>query len=326
MYGVSLPEDDISSKLYTQSSIENLIRKSFRGDIRNYDFVQQVAQETEPEVLFHFAAQSLVGLGYEDPVATFSTNIMGTISVLEAVRKAKGVQSIVVSTTDKVYRNVEMGIPFQESDPLGGFDPYSSSKASAEIVIESYWKSFLKARNIGVGVVRAGNIIGGGDWSANRLIPDAIAAWTQEEKLLVRNPTSIRPWQHVLDALRGYLILAERTNEKKDFNIINVGPSPQNPKSSLQLVKEAMLHWPESQIHETSRVSNGLEARTLLLDTSLASRSFGISQVWDFEESVRRTIDWYRLQSCGSSSYALCLADIEKYEGDSASLEKGSTL
>jgi CDP-glucose 4,6-dehydratase len=247
---------------------------------------------------------------------TFSTNIIGTLNVLDAARKTASVYSIVAVTTDKVYQNNEKGLAFEESDPLGGHDPYSASKAGAEMVISSYRKSFFEVAGIGLASARAGNVIGGGDWSADRILPDAVRAWSTGQSLFVRNPRAIRPWQHVLEPLAGYLCLAEhifaQPESAQDFNF---GPYPSDVETVMEVVTKAQASFGGGHIEWVS-VPDGLhEAQTLTLDNAKAKRLLGIYPVWNLGTAVARTMNWYRLQNSGQSAVDLCEQDIQAYLG-----------
>ncbi len=314
LHGVSLQpatNPNLLSLLGLESSMENNWL-----DIRDEQSVRGVFERFQPEVVLHLAAQALVRPSYSAPSETFSTNIIGTLHVLEAARKTASVRSVVAVTTDKVYQNHEKGLAFKESDPLGGHDPYSASKAGAEMVISSYRKSFFQATGIGLASARAGNVIGGGDWSLDRILPDAVRAWSTGQPLVVRNPRATRPWQHVLEPLAGYLCLAEyifaQPESAQDFNF---GPDP----SDVAAVKEVVIRAQESfggGDIEWGSVPDGLhEAQALTLDNTEAKCLLGIHPVWNLETAVARTMNWYRLQKSGHSAVDLCEQDIQAYLG-----------
>lgn len=312
--GVSLqPETDpnLFSLLGLESSMENNWL-----DIRDEQSVRGVFERFQPEVVLHLAAQALVRPSYTAPIETFSTNIIGTLHVLEAARKTASVRSVVAVTTDKVYQNHEKGLAFEESDPLGGHDPYSASKAGAEMVISSYRKSFFQAAGIGLASARAGNVIGGGDWSVDRILPDAVRAWSTGQPLVVRNPRATRPWQHVLEPLAGYLRLAEyifaQPQSAQDFNF---GPDPSGVASVKEVVTKAQESFGGGDI-EWGSVPDGFhEAQALTLDNTKAKRLLGIHPLWDLETAVARTMNWYRLQISGHSAVDLCEQDLQAYLG-----------
>jgi len=307
----SVTNPNLFSLLGLESSVE-----SNWLDIRDEESVRGVFERFQPEVVLHLAAQALVRPSYSAPMQTFSTNIIGTLHVLDAARKTSSVRSIVAITTDKVYQNHEKGLAFEESDPLGGHDPYSASKAGAEMVISSYRKSFFQAAGIGLASARAGNVIGGGDWSLDRILPDAVRAWSTGQPLVVRNPRATRPWQHVLEPLAGYLRLAEyifaQPQSAEDFNF---GPDPSDVATVKEVVTQAQKSFGCGDI-EWGSVPDGLhEAQTLTLDNTKAKRLLGIHPVWNLETAVARTMDWYRLQISGHSAVDLCEQDLQAYLG-----------
>lgn len=284
-------------------------------DIRDRLAVAARVMVTRPEIVLHLAAQPLVRAGYRDPLMTFETNVQGTANLLDALRIAPDVRSIVVVTTDKVYENPETGQPFREDDPLGGHDPYSASKAAAEIVTASYRQSFFAARRIGIATARAGNVIGGGDWADDRLIPDAVRAWTGGTVLQVRRPGAIRPWQHVLEPLNGYLDLAEALwNDPDAATALNFGPDHGAAASVGTLLKLAREAYGQGETHLAETEEGPHEAGYLMLDSSRAGAVLGYRPTWDLPETVNRTMDWYRRLNRGLSARNLCLRDISDFE------------
>jgi len=312
--GVSL-QPATNPNFFSLLGLESSVESNWL-DIRDEESVRGVFERFQPEVVLHLAAQALVRPSYSAPMQTFSTNIIGTLHVLDAARKTSSVRSIVAITTDKVYQNHEKGLAFEESDPLGGHDPYSASKAGAEMVISSYRKSFFQAAGIGLASARAGNVIGGGDWSLDRILPDAVRAWSTGQPLVVRNPRATRPWQHVLEPLAGYLRLAEyifaQPQSAEDFNF---GPDPSDVATVKEVVTQAQKSFGCGDI-EWGSVPDGLhEAQTLTLDNTKAKRLLGIHPVWNLETAVARTMDWYRLQISGHSAVDLCEQDLQAYLG-----------
>jgi CDP-glucose 4,6-dehydratase len=310
--GVSL-QPATSPNLFSLLGLESSVENNWL-DIRNEESVRGVFERFQPEVVLHLAAQALVRPSYSAPMETFSTNIIGTLHVLEAARKTASVRSVVAVTTDKVYQNHEKGLAFEESDPLGGHDPYSASKAGAEMVISSYRKSFFQAAGIGLASARAGNVIGGGDWSVDRILPDAVRAWSTSQPLVVRNPRATRPWQHVLEPLAGYLCLAEhifaRPESAQDFNF---GPDVSDVATVKEVVTQAQKSFGGGDI-EWGSVPDGLhEAQALTLDNTKAKGMLGIHPVWNLETAVARTMSWYRLQISGHSVVDLCEEDLQDY-------------
>ena len=283
-------------------------------DIRRAPAVRKSIHEFQPEIVFHLAAQALVRPSYEDPLGTFETNVMGTANIFEAIREIQSVRVVVSVTTDKVYRNLESGRPFREEDPLGGRDPYSASKAGAETVIACYRESFFREKGVALAAARAGNVIGGGDWSKDRILPDAVRAWKRREALTVRNPSSTRPWQHVLEPLAAYLCLAEALFEKPSLaGDYNFGPPPdQNTKvqTVVAMAREAFgtgeTRWGEIKVGPH-------EAKHLSLDNRKAAQVLGIRPVWSLLEAVNRTMNWYRRYYDGKKAGTLCQEDLDAF-------------
>jgi CDP-glucose 4,6-dehydratase len=260
------------------------------------------------------AAQPLVRASYREPVETFATNVQGTVHVLDALRGLEGVQVAVMITTDKVYRNREWERPYREEDTLGGADPYSASKAACEIVIDAYRDSFLRAQGVRLASARAGNVIGGGDWSEDRLIPDAVRAWQQGQVLEIRRPESVRPWQHVLDPLAGYLLLAEamwhRTAAEEAYNF---GPLQDDAASVRAVIEQAREVVGDAQVHYHQQLQGPHEAGLLLLESAKARSQLGYRSRLGLTEGVRRTLRWYRAQTDGADARMLCEQDIQEY-------------
>jgi len=269
----------------------------FRGDVREYDKLFYTIRISKPEIVFHLAAQPLVRKSYSNPLETFSTNVLGTANLLEACRTTSSVKAVVVITTDKVYENREWPWGYRETDTLGGHDPYAASKACAEIVATSFRNSFYEKENLLLATCRAGNVIGGGDWAADRIVPDMVRAAAVGKTTVIRMPHAVRPWEHVLEPLAGYLLVGQRLLEgKSEFaQAWNFGPDHEGIVTVEQLAEYAKTHWnaltfdlqrSETQkLHETSHLS---------LDCSKAKRQLGWSPVWSLEETVKHTIDWYR--------------------------------
>lgn len=313
--GVSL-RARTSPSLFDLAKIQNLVAENHYEDIRNAESINRLIRKTQPEVVFHLAAQALVGRGYTEPLQTFATNLMGTIHVLEALRELHSARVAVMVTTDKVYQNHEWGWPYRENDPLGGCDPYSASKASSELVIASYRESFLSRQGLRVASARAGNVIGGGDWSENRLLPDAIRAWTSGRTLEIRYPDAVRPWQHVLEPLYAYLVLAQGLwSDTATDSAYNFGPAPHEALTVRTVIELAQRNWGTCPLVNLAHEPPGLyEAKLLLLETARARRVLGIAPRWNVEKAIENTIRWYRAQLNGSDALALCNDDIEEYE------------
>ncbi|MDQ0456935.1 CDP-glucose 4,6-dehydratase [Rhizobium paknamense] len=282
-------------------------------DLRDRLAVTAAVLRAEPEIVLHLAAQPLVRAGYRDPVGTFETNVQGTVHVLDVLRAVETVKAIVVVTTDKVYENPETARPFVESDPLGGHDPYSASKAAAEIVAASYRASFFAPRGVGLATARAGNVIGGGDWAQDRIVPDAVRAWSLQRAIEVRRPAAVRPWQHVLEPLAGYLALAERLYAGGLAHAaFNFGPDPDNAATVADLLAVASRAFGGGEV-SLGTEAGPHEAGYLLLDSSRARDHLGYRPLWNFEETVVRTMGWYRRLAAGEAAIDLCRADIADY-------------
>lgn len=277
--------------------------------------VRDRVHQTRPQVVLHLAAQALVRAGYRDPVQTLATNVMGTAHLLDALRDADDLRVVVVVTTDKVYRNREWPHPYRESDELGGHDPYSASKAAVELAVASYRDAFLAARGVALASARAGNVIGGGDWAHERLIPDAVRAWQAGQPLVLRRPNAVRPWQHVLEPLAAYLILAERLWQQPELcGAYNFGPQPGDAWPVARLAQLARRCHGEGEVRLDPPAQGPHEAQQLMLDNSRARARLGLTPRWTLDTAVRRTMDWYARQAAGASARALCLADLDAYE------------
>jgi CDP-glucose 4,6-dehydratase len=307
--GISLPPNS-APNLFELANISQVISNHF-VDIRDAGAVSTIVKEAKPEIVLHLAAQALVRPGYKDPLATFDTNVMGTVNVLNALRGIDSVKAVVAVTTDKVYRNLEQVYPYRETDALGGHDPYSASKAASEIVISSYRDSYLSEQGVAVASARAGNVIGGGDWSEDRLIPDAIRAWNADSPLEIRRPNSIRPWQHVLEPLNGYLVLAERLYANSSLaGAYNFGPQTHEATSVRKVVELANRVYGFGSVVWGDGKGGPHEAGFLSLEIVKARSMLGVSPRWSLQETVERTMAWYLGLAAGDSALSLCLADI----------------
>ncbi len=307
--------------LYDQLGLSSRLR-DVRGDIRDLAAILHLVAEIKPDFVFHLAAQSLVRQSYVEPVETYATNVMGTANLLEAVRLAKNSCVVVAITTDKCYENREWVHSYREEDPLGGYDPYSSSKAAAEIVIAAYRRSFFSASEstVRLASARAGNVIGGGDWAADRIVPDCIRALQQGDRIPVRNKTATRPWQHVLEPLSGYLwlgaCLASPQASPTGFQLasaVNFGPSLASNRTVAELVQEVFKHWP-GQWQDQSDPNAVHEAKLLNLATDKAYHFLGWRSVWNFEQTISETVRWYQQAMNGAGSIAgFTRAQIDAY-------------
>lgn len=263
-------------------------------DIRDVGQVRQSIERSQPDFVFHLAAQPLVGFSYNEPVATYATNVMGTVHVLEALRTLRKPCAAVFITTDKCYENSEWVYGYRETDPLGGYDPYSSSKAAAEIAIAAYRRSFFQNHPVRIASARAGNVIGGGDWTTDRIVPDCARALQKGEPIPVRNKVATRPWQHVLEPLSGYLWLAALlTRNPTVASAFNFGPTYESNRTVAELVQEVLKHWP-GRWEDKSDPQAVHEAGWLQLATDKAQALLGWSPVWNFQTAIQQTVRWYR--------------------------------
>ena len=311
--GVSLPPAT-TPNLFNLAGIETITASHF-CDVRDASALAALVENAQPEIVFHLAAQALVHASYRDPLATFATNIQGTANLLDALRPLESARVVVAITTDKVYKNVGDTYPYRETDTLGGHDPYSASKAAAEIIIASYRDSYLSDKGIAVASARAGNVIGGGDWSADRLIPDAIRAWNAAELLQIRRPQAIRPWQHVLEPLDGYVQLAERLWHQPHLaGAFNFGPQTHEAATVREVVTLAQDAYGKGQVAWGDGTEGPHEAGWLTLEVAKARTVLGVKPSWSLAEAVQRTMRWYRNQHEGADVLAICEEDIAAYE------------
>ncbi len=284
-------------------------------DIRDADRFASEVTSADPEIVFHLAAQPLVRAGYLDPKATFATNVMGSVHLLDALRRQRDVRSVVMVTTDKVYRNNEWHWPYREDDELGGHDPYSASKAASEIAIASYRAAFLSAQDVAIASARAGNVIGGGDWSMDRLISDAVKAWQSGQVLEIRRPDAVRPWQHVLEPLSGYLALAERLWEDASCaGAYNFGPPSGEVATVRDVIGLAHAAYGSGDTHFGDGNEGPHEAGLLVLETTKSRQVLGTRSRWSLQESLQYTMGWYRAQHQGADAKVLCDSDLDIYE------------
>lgn len=314
--------------LFTLASVGGLV-EDVRGDIRDLVKLQASMREFEPELVIHMAAQPIVRRSYSDPLGTYATNVMGTVNLLEAVRKTPSVRAVVCITTDKVYQNQEWPWPYRETDRLGGFDPYASSKACAEIISAAYRSSFFSAEQlrghaVALATARAGNVIGGGDWSEDRLIPDLVRGFCSRQMVLIRQPGAIRPWQFVLDPLHGYLILAERLlNEEQKFaSAYNFGPRDEDSWCVEQIATKLVRIWGDGASWRRNSDLGAHEAHCLRLDASKARFELGWEPRLRIETALEWTMEWYRSWRDGKNMADFTAKQIEEYESLCASRER----
>jgi CDP-glucose 4,6-dehydratase len=286
------------------------------ADIRDYDSVRTLMAEFQPEIVIHMAAQPLVRLSYQQPIETYATNVMGTVHVLEAARQAGSVRAIVNITTDKCYENKEWVWGYREDEPMGGYDPYSNSKGCAELVSSAYRRSFLQAEGIAMATARAGNVIGGGDWALDRLVPDILRALENGQPVQIRNPHAIRPWQHVLEPLSGYLVLAQRLYEhgQADAEGWNFGPRDEDARPVQWIVERLCDAWGQGAAWALQPGDHPHEASYLKLDISKARQRLNWAPRWPLQTALSRITDWHRAWLAGADMHAYCLEQISQYQ------------
>lgn len=287
-------QETILADSFALSKVEEKM-ESFEGDIRDLTHLKEVFNVYRPEIVFHLAAQPLVRESYERPVDTYETNVMGTVNLLECVRTVPGVKSVLNVTTDKVYENREWSWGYRETDPLDGYDPYSNSKSCSELVTHSYKKSFFDSMGIAVSTARAGNVIGGGDFAKDRLIPDCIRAALSSQQITIRNPRSIRPFQHVLEPLFAYLMIAEQQCQSlQKQGYYNVGPEDDDCITAGKLADLFCQAWGENLSWNSADADGPHEASFLKLDCSLIKNRFGWRPRWKIQQAVAKTVEWVR--------------------------------
>lgn len=284
------------------------------GDVRDYEHLAKVFAEKQPEIVFHLAAQPLVRYSYENPRYTYETNVMGTVNVCECVRQNPCVKSFLNVTTDKVYKNNEWEWGYRENEPLDGYDPYSNSKSCSELVTHSYINSFFNDMGLAVSTARAGNVIGGGDFANDRIIPDCIRAAGAKKEIIVRNPHSIRPYQHVLEPLSVYLMIAKMQYEDKTYaGFYNVGPNDADCITTGALVDLFCKKWGEGLTWVNRYDGGPHEANFLKLDCSKLKKVFGWKPVWNVEEAIEKTVEWAKIYFAGEDVTACMDAQIKEF-------------
>lgn len=305
---------------YVLSGIGNKIKADLRADIRDSKAVKQIFSEYQPEIVFHLAAQPLVRLSYEFPVETYETNVMGTINVMEAMRSTESVKVGVMITTDKCYENREQIWGYRENEPMGGYDPYSSSKGAAEIAISSWRRSFFnpqdygKKHHVSIASVRAGNVVGGGDWAKDRIVPDCIRALEAGDAVEIRSPKAVRPWQHVLEPLSGYMLLAKKMWEEptKYCEGWNFGPKMESITNVWNVARKLINYYGKGGLIDASTLEAPHEANILMLDISKVHFKLGWSPRMDIDQCMSMVADWYKRYK-KENVYNLCVEQIEKY-------------
>ncbi len=295
VYGYSL-KPKTNPSLYKLSKIDKIINRSYIKDIRDINSLKRVINSVKPSIVFHLAAQPSVRYSYKKPIETIETNILGSTNLLEISKKNKNIKAIVMIATDKVYKNDEKKISFNENHPLGGNDVYSASKASSELILNAYIYSFYKDKKIRLASARSGNVIGGGDWTKDRIVPDCMNAFSKNKNLIIRYPEAIRPWQHVLEPLYGYLLLAQKiyqSDGKKYVGSWNFGPKVQNNKRVIDLVKKLKKHMKSNSTIEIVKEKNFLESKFLLLNSSKSLKFLKWKKYLSFNKTIKLTVDWY---------------------------------
>jgi len=314
VYGYALAPPT-TPNLFTVANISKGMALSTIADIRDIDALTRAMSQAQPDIVFHLAAQPLVRLSYAEPVETYAVNVMGTVNLLESIRQTSTVRAVVNVTTDKCYENHEWVWPYREDEAMGGYDPYSSSKGCSELVTSAYRRSFFSASGVAVATARAGNVIGGGDWADDRLIPDFLKALDKNQPLIIRSPNAIRPWQHVLEPLSGYLKLAERLflDGEVFAEAWNFGPTDQDARSVGWIVEKLVTATPNAswridgnpQLHE---------ANYLKLDSSKARALLGWQPSWNLESALSKIVDWHQHWLNGSDMHEYSLAQLSEYQ------------
>jgi CDP-glucose 4,6-dehydratase len=304
---------------YSKLNVSSIITESIIGDIRDFNNLKNKIMKSQPEIIFHLAAQPLVRSSYYDPITTYSTNVMGTVNLLQIIRDVSSVKVVVVVTTDKCYENNNWVWGYRESDPLGGSDPYSNSKACCELVVDAFRKSYFmslpRSEGLAISTARAGNVIGGGDWSNDRLLPDAFHHFEKDKPLPIRNPNAVRPWQHVLEPLSGYLTLAEAMYNNQDAfsSAWNFGPYDDDCKSVREVVNTVIDNWPTAASWFKDETNQPHEAQLLKLDCSKAHTSLNWKPKWSLQIAVSKSVSWHQAQNNNQDMLTYTINQINEY-------------
>ena len=311
--GYSL-EPPTNPSLFNEANVDSLVDSEI-GDIRDLEKLAKSIHDFQPEILIHLAAQPLVRYSYDAPLETYAVNVLGTAHVLEATKTCDSIKSVVSITTDKCYENKEWVWAYRENEPMGGHDPYSSSKGCAELVTASYRKSFYKERNIGLASARAGNVIGGGDWALDRLVPDILRAFEKNQPVIIRSPDAIRPWQHVLEPLSGYLKLAQALYQdpRSYAEGWNFGPNEDEAKPVSWILDQMVGYWPGSSWKLDQFAENPHEANYLKLDISKAKSNLHWRPVWSLSETLSHIVSWHKNWVSGKDMQKTSIDEISKY-------------
>lgn len=314
VYGISL-EPETTPNLFTVAKVGSKMLGDYRVDIRNFHVLNQIIERIQPEIVFHLAAQPLVQYSYDNPRETYEVNVLGTINVFEALRQSPSIKAIVNVTSDKCYENFSNNQMFDESARLGGFDPYSNSKACAELVTSAYRRSYFEKKNINLASVRAGNVIGGGDWAKDRLVPDAIRAFQNKKPLTIRNPNAIRPWQHVLEPLYGYLKLGKALLSK-DGQVFaeawNFGPVEHNMQTVTNVIEKVSSNL-DIEVHELNHENLRYESVYLKINSTKAASFLKWYPLWDLDQTIDETLAWYLAYFNKQDMNDYCLKQIKDY-------------
>ncbi|MDA8905256.1 CDP-glucose 4,6-dehydratase [Candidatus Thioglobus sp.] len=315
VYGYALLPPS-SPSLFNVAKVDNLVKTKI-GDIRDHELLYKSMVNFKPDILIHMAAQPLVRYSYNNPIETYETNVIGTAKVLQVARSCKNLKAIINITTDKCYENLGFDKSYKETDPMGGYDPYSSSKGCAELVASAYRSSFFDDLGIGIASVRAGNVIGGGDWAEDRLIPDILRSFQMTKPVKIRNPKATRPWQHVLEPLSGYLVLAQKLyyNNKEYSDGWNFGPKEQDVKPVGWILDNMLEYFPGSS-WGLDKDSNLHEAGFLKLDISKAEYKLGWRPLWKLSDTLNKIVLWHNAWKNDEDMQAICLSEIEEYMKD----------
>ncbi len=319
--GFSLPAPT-SPSLFEDAGLQTGMN-SIQGDVRDLTALMDTCNQCQPEIVIHMAAQPLVRESYKIPVETYATNVMGTVHLLEAVRQTSSVRSVVVITTDKCYENKEWVWGYREDEPMGGYDPYSNSKGCAELVVSAYRRSYFhpdtyNQHHVALATARAGNVIGGGDWAGDRLIPDIMRAVMNKQPVIIRSPRAIRPWQHVLEPVGAYLLLAERlyTEGSSFAEAFNVGPVAEDARDVEFIVRQICHNWGDGASFELDSAPQPHEANYLKLDISKIENRLGWHPVWALPTTLAHTVSWYKAFQAGKDPKAICLEQLKQYIQD----------
>ncbi len=318
VYGYAL-EPPTNPSLYKEAQLDEIV-KSTIGDIRDFQKLKATINQTKPEIIIHMAAQPLVRASYKDPIETYSTNVMGTVNLFEAIRQTKGVKVVINVTTDKCYENREWHWGYRENEPMGGYDPYSNSKGCSELVTSSFRNSFFNPKEynkhgVAMASARAGNVIGGGDWAEDRLIPDFIRAITKGEQLLIRSPYAIRPWQHVLEPLNGYLTLAARLYEKgpRYAEAWNFGSDDTDAQNVEWITQKICEYWGDNASYRIDTNPQPHEANYLKLDCSKAKAELDWYPKWNIQKTLSSIVEWNKAWLAGENLRQTCFNQIDDF-------------